>query len=564
MEKFSELWSSLRERRKTRNLNETDAESELQKLGSLADSPENHSYFIGEYIAIGASLNRNDILTSGLVQFARMTFEQKKLALDSIGDLSLLGNRMDRWAIIEPVVRSLIPDNSDPAIQYINSGSGSLLNELTQFGWNPSVDIPNEIDREIRIQVGWRAIDEAKKAESIKPFQDFLSSGFLGSTAFQTPREWEFRYLKAFFALIAGNYSHAKAIIESATRRPDWSRSQLNLEARRVAFFAVDKRAEWLQLCSDNVGEVFAGSDEDHLIFKLLDRLDRPSELRPSHINEQQRGFRRTSWLLLLIFLIPELRRSARSEIARIIHSLDDESFVNLPWDRYEDQFASLIGEVDDPLDVLPLAIRVFNLFQNEKLARFISDTFSNQNPETYLQIISSFDSRQIGNLQSLLPKKIQSVVNRGQTWRAIVDASNVLYCGLDTRSGAQPHLKYLQQALKELSEAGFSEIVVFLDRNTLNRVADQEKRTLTVSQTNRELSVVIFADPHCLREFFKKPFNSEIISCDRFSQFYQDSQYPDIVQQLAHVPLKRRTFFRNQQDSISWDTPLNRRILND
>ena len=240
-----------------------------------------------------------------------------------------------------------------------------------------------------------------------------------------------------------------------------------------------------------------------------------------------------------MIFLIPDLRRSARSEIARIIQSLDDETFVNLPWDRCKDQFASLIGEVDDPLDVLPLAIRVFNLFQDEKLARFISDTFSNQNPETFLQIISSFDSQQIDNLRNLLPGKIQSVVNRGQTWRAIVDASNVLYCGLDTRSGAHPHLKYLQQALKELSEAGFSEIVVFLDRNTLNRVSDQEKRALTVSQTNRELSVVAFADPHCLKEFFKKPSNSEIISCDRFSQFYQDVQYPDIVQQLAHVPLK-------------------------
>jgi len=198
METFSELWSSLRERRKTRNLNEIDAESELQKLGSLADTPENHSYFIGEYIAVGASLNRNDLLTFGLVQFARMTLDQKKLALDSIGDLSLLGNRMDRWAIIEPVLKSLIPDNSDPAIQYINSGNDSLLNELTQFGWNPSVDIPNEIDREIRIQVGWRAIDEAKKAAVIKPFQDFVSSGFLGSTTFQAPREWEFRYLKAF------------------------------------------------------------------------------------------------------------------------------------------------------------------------------------------------------------------------------------------------------------------------------------------------------------------------------------------------------------------------------
>jgi hypothetical protein len=386
----------------------------------------------------------------------------------------------------------------------------------------------------------------------------------LGSAAFQAPREWEIRYLKSFFALIAGNYAQSRAIIESTTRRPDWSHPQFALEARRVAFFAIEKRVEWLQLCSDNINDVFPGSDEDTLIFRLITRLERPGELRPSHINELQQGFRRTNWLLVLIFLIPDLRKSARSEIAKIVNSLDDVTFESIPWDRCKDQFAALIREVDDPLDVLPLAIRVFNVCQNEKLAQFISETLSNQNPETLLQFLSLFNSQKANNLQSLLPKKMLAVVNRGQTWRAIVDASNVLYCGLDINAGARPHLKYLQQALSELSEAGFSDIVVFLDRNTLNRLPDQDRRILSISQTNRELSVVSFADPHCLREFFKKPFNSEIVSCDRFSQFYQDAQYPDIVQQLAHVSLKRRTFFRNQQDSIAWDTPLNRQVLND
>ena len=194
-ESFSELWSSLRERRKMQTLNQIDAENDLKRLSSLVDTPDRQSLSIAEWISVGASLNRNDWVTTGLVQFATLSFDQKKIALDSIGDLSLLGNRMDRWAIIEPVLGQFIADSSDPAINYVNTGDISLLKELTESGWKPAGKIPTEVDREIRIQVGWRAIDEAKKVSNLKPFQDFFASKFLGTSAYQAPREWEFRYL---------------------------------------------------------------------------------------------------------------------------------------------------------------------------------------------------------------------------------------------------------------------------------------------------------------------------------------------------------------------------------
>ena len=561
-ESFSELWSSLRERRKMQTLNQIDAENDLKRLSSLVDTPDRQSLSIAEWISVGASLNRNDWVTTGLVQFATLSFDQKKIALDSIGDLSLLGNRMDRWAIIEPVLGQFIADSSDPAINYVNTGDISLLKELTESGWKPAGKIPTEVDREIRIQVGWRAIDEAKKVSNLKPFQDFFASKFLGTSAYQAPREWEFRYLKAFFALINGDYSHAKAIIENTIRRPDWSRSQLALEARRIAFFAIDDRDEWLHLCSNDIDEIVAGSDEDLLLFRLLGRLARPSELRPSIINELRHDLRDNSWLLVLIFLIPTLRKSARSEIAKIIHSLDDQSFANLRWEHCKEQFGALIGEVDDPEDVLPLAIRCYALFPSEKLKQFLIMTFAIQDPESNVKILSSLNTNHVDKINSLLPEKLKSVIARGNRWIAVVDASNVLYCGVEK---AQPELKYLKQALSELKEAGFSKIIVFLDSRTLNVFNNSSvKAELTAMQKRRELSIVSWADPLIIKEFLTRPFNSEIISCDKFRDLYDHRDWPQFKEQIPHTPMRRREYFRNQKGVLEWKMPLDRRVADD
>lgn len=525
------------------------------ELVQLAATAQEEALAHAILVRVGAETADVSAKTRGIQVLHSLPTELLSDALEAISDMAYIGSHDQRWNL----VKTLCTFNDDPGMLFIEEPSFGGAEDLVDSQWTPGHDLPAWLQRELRLQVGWKALELALQTANIR------ASNLVESKTLRSRDEagwWELDTQLAVNALIRGRLSEGVRRLELLLKKnpPEWSLQRIRFEIVRFAPLAVDMSANWLRCCPGGLPvSKEAPSTALAAATAVASVLEHPESGKPGMLGRLSSEFAEAPWMTLGLFLEPNLKDALRFGLAKMLLDLDGRKFAALPWEGREELFAAACSRCDDREVAISLLLRADSLRPTGPYATAMADVINKGG----IDLLQSLDLVQIGRFfehhHALCPESLRGVIARGGISRAVVDGSNVMWGGRERAKGVQPKFAHFEDAYNQLRDAGYSDIRVFVDAKTKFELSEQDRHKLRDWVNDYRIShIERHADPHIIKYFLKDPDHSEIVTSDHYRDWIRQPEYQALEDWW---PQRRRTFHVDQDQRVVFHVPLTRRI---
>lgn len=217
-------------------------------------------------------------------------------------------------------------------------------------GWSPDETLMPEIQQEIRLQVGWAALD-LLLATGSSVAVELSATRVLRFPNATAPGWWERCLQQAGACLVVGDVDEAVRRVQLILQNkpPAWAPRRVQLELTRLAPLAGRRTAEWLQMCPGGLpNRQQAPSTALAAAATLANVLSDPNAATPSKLRDVIDELRMQPWTIFGAFLLPALRESLRDYLANELMNLSDQDWSQLPWGTRAPEFAAASANCGD------------------------------------------------------------------------------------------------------------------------------------------------------------------------------------------------------------------------
>lgn len=551
---FFDDWSSLRAQVRSGQKISRAALDELQRIAL----PSHDMLMAALEVEVGQVSNDQVLLAAAIQRLARADAGELGPFLQSLPDLTILGPPQRRLASLREFWTHQLGPN-DAAVRALlstrapaeNVSVAGILDDMAS-----RLDLLEaNLSQELRLQIGWRALELWSRSRSTS-FLQILKSREIALSAAEASY-WEYELLRAVFACAQGFIDDAQARIAALVSGPactGWRRRQVARAMTGFAAFAAPYARAWI----DSIPEApflphEATSPAEAIGSSLCASLLQPRQEKKAlaGVRPMISGRTNDAFLLLLEIAGSAHARHVSEPLLAALEATPD-AVKRLPWAGREEAFVKACsGVVPGTMGVRLLALCAAEM-QSIKLAQGLVELLDAADSQTLEALPHAELSRLVTDLGDRATSATRKFLGRGLVHRAVIDGSNLCLVGT-SKGNKKGSLRYLDQAMSDLEEAGFREIVVFFDASTRHDMSDADWRQVEELEKNRKASVVRgVADPHVIRAFLELPDASWIVTGD------------DYKDHLAEFPALAPFWFRNrlhfhvdQRDRIAWDRPL-------
>ena len=556
---FDELWAAIRQRLSFAEPPKSLVVDACQ-LRALALSDLQRLRLATVQVQIGALCSDNQLMWSGLGELASTPPESGEELLANFTELGIIGMPLHRWTIIRPICAHLL-GGTTAAVAFVNSPSAETAAELVSSGLSPEPSLPANLQSELKVQVGWAALERYVEHRCPRAKEVMLLPSLRMRVGVE-PGWWEQTLQRAVLSLAQGDEAHAVRLVEalSPSLMPSWKRGRVAYVLARFAVLAHSSLGDWLGLIGeDPPSHRDASSAVDRASMALTDMLLGRTRTTPQSLLDLGHWLESYSWMVFAGFCNTALRPSGRNYLGHLLLNLSESDLRSMHWGGRDAAFASHTLALEDPEDRLLLAARAAAVLQSPAVLKMLRDAIDLVSPKELFQLLRSNPEvwRQVQALAPQLSPARRSQIGRGGTYRAVIDGSNVMYGGLDSRHGGTPTYERLVQAEASLRAAGFDEVRVFVDSSCKWRLSPTDRGRLEKAKNSGKVSEVHYADPVILRTFAEETQGSELVTNDRFRASDLREEFPNLLNQTESA---RWRTFHLQEGRLEWDAPLDRR----
>jgi len=562
---FAELWAAIREGLAARG-NLSDLHDQVARLQSLKSTDEERIRSAAVGLQLGVAADNGELRRTALTELRATPPELASEVLSSFPDLTILGLPSQRWMLLDSLSVGPLLDPTDEAIRFIRYPTEVGARELLSTEWCPPDALPENLRSELKLHVGWAAIDLKLEYRS-EDAHDLLFSPGLRLRPRVEPGWWEQQLQKAVASLIEGDERAATSLVEAIDRwsPPFWAQRQVAYCVAKFAPLASNEFESWSKAAKSVLpSRKDAVSQIDRVALTMTAMLHQEHKTTRQAIADLSDVLASYPWLNFAGFCNSNMPAAARTELAQRLTHLDLEDFNRWHWCGRDRIFATHVGSVKPEETALVLAAAAYRYTDSESIAEAIAD-LSNNVPARSIAKSDEAGEELREVLSQLLPQlstRRQSLLGRGCTYRAILDGSNIMWAGRDKRYGGKPKLKHLEQAMEDLAVHGFEDLVIYTDSATQYQLANEEKERLKKYQNDYKISIVHGqADPLVIRAFLEDPEVSEMVTCDLYRVEMEKEEY---AKPLKDFSLSKWRRFHLRGGKLEWATPLNERPSHD
>lgn len=526
------------------------------ELTRLAKTSSEEALAHAMLVLVGAEVGDDSTKNTGIQALHSLSNELLLEALNAIVDMTYLGRHDQRWGLI----KRLCVIDDDLGLLFIEEPSFGGAAELVASQWSPDRSLPPWLQRELRLQVGWKALELALDTADSRAL-DLVDSKSLGGRRDEAGW-WEYEMQRAANALIRSRLSEGVQRLELLLRNspPEWTRARIRFDIVRFAPLAVDLNASWIRCCPGGLpAPPEAPSTALAAAAAVAAVLETPQTGKPGMLGRVNAELSNAPWMTFGLFLEPNLRDAIRDELGKLLVAMPDRKFASLPWEGRELLFATACTRYGDSDAAVGLLLRADAHLSNVAYATAIAQIIESNG----IELLQSLDLDRITTFfnrhPASCPESLRAILARGGITRAVVDGSNVMWGTRKKAPGVAPKFTHLADAWNQLNAAGYLDIRIFVDARTEHQLSHQDRELLQkwrneyrVSQVERE------ADPHIINYFLKDPEHSEIVTGDLYRDWIKQPDYSPLKNWW---PQRRRSFHVDQHQRIVFNVPLTRRI---
>lgn len=550
MSEFFEYWAELRQAMASGQVE--DPGRCLTRLTELAADARERVLIAPVEIQMGALLNMPNIHARGVQTLRGAPLPERVEALGAMNDLTVLGTVTARRSIVVPALRDVAGD--DQLVDFIESPSLPLAQLLAAGHWKSSRKLPPPLEFELRRFAGWTALDSYVRYRDVR-YLNVINNERLRLE--DEPGAWEYKLIEALTELVKGS-------TDVALRRQRRIGNKINPESPRARFyqryvtafcpFAGSRVDEWIEhFPAGPPGPQNAVEPAERLgayFIRMAEEAGKPNRVLDNCIED----LRLSPHLLFLFFIAaPDAtRRRLALELLKSIRTADDPR--RWPWPGRTSIFCDSVAKLNDAeleLALLSAAAVVRHpvLIKGclECIERSSASELASANWAALQDLLAQ-------DLSGLNPAK-QRMLQRGAVWRVIIDGSNLCFGAKSSSYGAKPSFAYLEQAVKELREFGFEELVCYFDRSTRYHPAMDPETWAKIQRLDAQGKATIVggqADKYVIEDFLAAPAVTWVVTNDLYRDY--GPQFPKLAEWW---PSHRLAFHVNQQGTLRWERPL-------
>lgn len=563
---FVEQWAAIRERLSAPG-NLSDLNDQVARLRSLESTDEERIRSAAVRLQLGVATENGELRRTALAELRATPPELASEVLSSFPDLTILGLPSQRWMLLDSLSVGTLLDPLDEAVRFIRYPTEAGARELLSANWCPSAALPENLRSELKLHVGWAAID-LKLEHRSEDAHDLLFSPGLRLRPRVEPGWWEQQLQKAVASLIEGDERAATSLVDAigGWNPPAWTQGRVAYCVAKFAPLASNDFESWRKAAKSVLpSRQEAVSQIDRVALTMTAMLQQEHRTTRQAIADLGEVLDSYPWLTFAGFCNSHMPVAARTELAQRLKYLDLEDFNRWHWCGRDRIFATHVRSVMPEETALVLAAASYQYTDSDSIAEAIAD-LSDKVPARAIAEAGEAGEGLRKVLTQLLPRlstRRRSLLGRGCTYRAILDGSNIMWGGLDRQHGAVPKLELLEQAIEDLTVHGFEDLVVYIDARTKFELTSEESkdRLEKYRHSGRITTVSGQADPKVIRAFLENPEVSEMVTCDLYRSEIENEEY---AKPLKEFPRSKWRRFHLRGGKLEWDTPLNERPSRD
>lgn len=526
------------------------------ELVQLASTTSEEALGHAMLVLAGAEAGDDSTKNRGIQVLFSLPNELLSNALEAITDMTYLGPHDQRWSLVKRVCAI----DDDLGLLFIEEASFGGAAELIASQWSPDRHLAAWLQRELRLQVGWKALELALKTADVR------ASDLVESKSLRGGRDeagwWEYDTQLAVNALIRGRLAEGVKRLELLLNKkpPEWARERIRFEIVRFAPLAVDLNQKWIRSCPSGLpAPREAPSTALAAAVAIASVLEHPESGKPRMLSPLRAEVDESPWMIFGLFLEPNLRHALRTELAKMLLALPDRKFAGLPWEGREDLFANACSRCEESDVAVSLLLKADANRGAGPYATALAEVIRRGG----IDLLQSLDLAEIGRFfehhLALCPESLRAVLARGGTTRAVVDGSNVMWGARERAPGVQPKFAHLEDAWNQLRDAGYLDVRVFVDARTKFELSEQDKKQLQTWVNDYRVSrIEKHADPHIIKYFLRDPEHSEIVTGDHFRDWIRAPDYRALENWW---PQRRRNFHIDHDQRVVFNVPLTRKL---
>lgn len=552
MNAFQEAWAEVRARMQNADF---AADEEIDQLRSLTNSPF-HSALVAQIeIVTGVQRGRDDLYGRGITNLHASSPKERADAIKALPDLTILGSPSIRKTILLPVFEMMLPED-DAALNFVLDPGIADARAILNGDWK-SEGLPSNLNQELRLWLAWTALEAWLSYRSL----EYMKLIQHDAVRLQAPElsAWEFGLVDALSTLSKGSVERSLDSIRillapGELSRASWKTRRISSEMLRFAPLAGQEVDSWLETAPSLTTSYETATDAE-------ERMGATFQALISGANRSSRNLERVwdelltrPWALFCFFLsVPQdqLRERLAKELLASIRS--DGDIRRWPWSGRVTLFCTACEKLEDGA----LALKLLDLVahaQGDKEVRLACARVIESLPSHELRhVMSGSLAETLAEYADLLSSERAQIVSRGGVMRAVVDGLNVCFGGKSKEAGAKPDFSYLDQALKSLKSAGFTDIHVFFDASARYRMGEAWSQVSRLQVRDAAVVVPGVADTKIIEKFLEAPDISWIITCD----MYRD-HLANFENFHTWWPQNQLRFFIDE-GTLKWERPLDR-----